>query len=105
MGCKKAFKDNPSNNKILFIISDGLLNDTNDLISAQQQIKEKLDALKIITICIYVNASDELNNKTFYNEIQPNFDCGAKFLFNISSQLDYHNRIIIFFIKKIGIFL
>ena len=106
LGCKKAFEifeNNPSNNKILFIISDGLLNDTNDLISAQQQIKEKLDALKIITI--YLNASDELNNKTFYNEIQPNFNCGDKFLFNISIQLDYHNRIIIFFIKKIGIFL
>ena len=101
--CKKAFEifeKNTSKNKILFIISDGLLNDEKDLISAQSQIKEKLEELEIITICIYLNASNELNNKTFYNEIQYNFDEGAQFLFNISSQLDYHNSIINFFIKQ-----
>ena len=101
--CKKAFEifeKNTSKNKILFIISDGLLNDEKDLISAQRQIKEKLEELEIITICIYLNASNELNNKTFYNKIQYNSNEGAKFLFNISSQLDYHNSIINFFIKQ-----
>ena len=42
--------------------------------------------------------SDE--QQSFYNEIQSNFDEGAKFLFNISSKLNYHNNIIKFFIKK-----
>ena len=59
-----------------------------------------MNQLEIITICIYLNSSSKLNNKTFYNEIQPNFDIGAKFLFNISSELNYHNSIIKFFIKK-----
>ena len=44
--CKIAleiFQNNPSKNNNLFIISDGLLNDTYDLISTHKQIKEKLD--------------------------------------------------------------
>ena len=59
-----------------------------------------MNQLEIITICIYLNSSSKLNNKTFYNEIQPNFESGAKFLFDISSELNYHNSIIKFFIKK-----
>ena len=101
--CKKAFEifeNNDSKNKILFIISDGILTDTNNIISTQNEIKQKMNQLEIITICIYLNSSSKLNNKTFYNEIQPNFDIGAKFLFNISSELNYHNSIIKFFIKK-----
>ena len=47
-----------------------------------------------------MNSSNKLNQKRFYNEIQSNFDEGAKFLFNISSKLNYHNNIIKFFIKK-----
>ena len=43
-----------------------------------------------------------MNEKKFYNKIQSNFDEGAKFLFNISSELNYHNNIIRFFIKKLG---
>lgn len=53
-----------------------------------------------MTICIYLNSSNNLNEKKFYNKIQPNFDRGAKFLFEISSSLDYHNNVIKFFIKN-----
>ena len=101
--CKKAFEifeNNDSKNKILFIISDGLLTDTNNIILPQNEIRQKINQLEIITICIYLNSSSKLNNKTFYNEIQPNFESGAKFLFDISSELNYHNSIIKFFIKK-----
>ena len=62
----------------------------------------KTNELEVITICIYMNSSNKLNQKRFYNEIQSNFDEGAKFLFNISSELNYHNNIIRFFIKKLG---
>ena len=101
--CKKAFEifeKNGSKNKVLFIISDGLLNDVDNIISAQNEIKQKSEQLEIITIGIYLNSSDKLNNKTFYNKIQSNFDVGARFLFNISSELNYHNGIIKFFINK-----
>ena len=105
--CKKSFnifEKTGSKTKVLFIVSDGLLNDTYNIVSVQNEIKQKLNNLDIITICIYFNRSYESNN-TFYNKIQSNFDDGAQFLFNISSELNYHNGIIKFFIKKIGIFL
>ena len=89
-----------NNKKILFIISDGLLNDIRDKKTAQNNIKEKITNLDITVICIYLNSSNKLNTKTFYNEVQPDFDEGAKFLFNISSKVNYHNSIINFFIKK-----
>ena len=101
--CKKAFEifeSTKSTTKILLIISDGLLNDTYNIEEAQNDIKTKIKNCEIITICIYLNSSDNDNKKTFYNKIQPNFDSGAKFLFKISSSLDYHNNIIKFFIDR-----
>ena len=102
-GCIKAleiFSKNYSDKNILIIISDGLLNDSQDKISAQNDIIKKINELKIITICIYLNSSSSLNKKTFYNEIQTHFTEGSKFLFNISSKLNYHNNIIKFFVKN-----
>jgi hypothetical protein len=101
--CMKSFELFESVNnstKILLIVSDGLLNDINNIEEAQKKIKEKIEDCEIITICIYLNSSNNCNQKQFYNEIQPQFDSGAKFLFNISSGLDYHNSIIKFFLKK-----
>ena len=101
--CIKAleiFSKNYSDQNILIIISDGLLNDSQDIISAQNEIIKKINELKVISICIYLNSSPSLNKKTFYNEIQPNFTEGSKFLFNISSKLNYHNNIIKFFVKN-----
>ena len=60
---KKAceiFENNESKTRVLFIISDGLLNDTNDIISVQNEIKQKMNDLNIITICIYLNCSKKL---------------------------------------------
>ena len=102
-GCKKAFEifdKNLNNEKILFIVGDGLLNDVNDINKAKDKIILKSNEIKITIVCIYLNNSEEKNKKTFYNKKQPYFDRGAKFLFEISSKLNYHNNIIRFFIKK-----
>ena len=101
--CLKAFsifEKIKSNKRILLIISDGLLNDIDDIETAKNNINEKKDNLELITVCIYLNNSEVSNEKTFYNAIQSNFDEGAKFLFNISSKIDYHNNIFKYFIKK-----
>ena len=101
--CMKAFsifEKIKNNKKILLIISDGLLNDIYDIETAKNNINKKKEDLDLITVCIYLNNSKVSNEKTFYNEIQPNFDEGAKFLFNISSKLDYHNVIFKYFIKQ-----
>ena len=66
----------------------------------KKEIKEKIDQLQITVICIYLNCSKDYNEKRFYNDIQPNFDEGAQFLFNISSKIDYHNNILKYFIKN-----
>ena len=102
-GCMKAFElfdKNLNNEKILFIVGDGLLNDVNDINKAKDEIILKSNELNITIVSIYLNDSEGKNKKTFYNEIQPYFDRGAKFLFEISSKLSYHNNIIRFFIKK-----
>ena len=107
-GCKKSFEifeKNSKNENILFIVGDGLLNDVNDINKAKDEIILKSNELKITMVCIYLNNSKEKNKKTFYNEPQPYFDRGAKFLFEISNKLNYHNNIKDFLLKKIGIFL
>jgi cell division GTPase FtsZ len=79
--CMKSFELFESVNnstKILLIVSDGLLNDINNIEEAQKKIKEKIEDCEIITICIYLNSSNYCNQKQFYNEIQPQFDSGAK---------------------------
>ena len=67
---------------------------------AKDEIILKSNELIITIVCIYLNNSKEKNKKTFYDEPQPYFDEGAKFLFEISNKLNYHNNIIRFFIKK-----
>lgn len=101
--CIKAFsilEKNYNNDKFLLIISDGLLNDIQDLEKSKNDIKQKIEQLHVTVICIYLNCSNVYNEKRFYNDIQPNFDEGAQFLFNISSKIDYHNNILKFFIKN-----
>ena len=99
------FKEIKHNNKILLIISDGLLNDVTDIKKAQDDIQIKIEELQLITVCVYLNCSNKYNDKRFYNEKEfykneSNYNKGAKFLFNISSKLDYHNSIIKYFIKN-----
>ena len=67
--CMKAFsileKIN-NNNKVLLIISDGLLNDFPKE-KAEDEIKKKIKELQIITVCVFLNSSNNSNNNTFYN--------------------------------------
>ena len=67
---------------------------------AKNDIKEKISQLHVTVICIYLNCSKIYNEKQFYNNIQPDFDKGAQFLFNISNKIDYQNNILKFLIKN-----
>ena len=102
--CIKAFeifqRNKNNNNNILIIISDGLLNDY-DLEKAKKEILDNSEKLKITIICIYLNTNNPNKKKrVLYNTIQNNFDDGAKFLFSISSKVNYNNIILKYFIKK-----
>ena len=95
----EIFEMNKNNKNILIIISDGLLNDYN-IEEAKKEIIKKSNNLELIIITIYLNSDRKLNIKKFYNKKQNYFDSGAQFLFDISTQLDYHNPIIKYFIKN-----
>ena len=96
----KIFENHKNEKNILIIISDGLLNDFN-LEKAKYEIMNKSNKLNIITICIYLNSNNKYKSiKKFYNKIESYFDEGERFLFSISSKLNYHNCIIKYFMKK-----
>ena len=90
---------NKNNKNILIIISDGLLNDYN-IEEAKKEIIKKSNNLELIIITIYLNSNRNLNIKKLLNKKQYYFDSGEDFLFDISTQLDYHNPIIKYFIKN-----
>ena len=76
------------------------MNDIYDTEEALEFIEIKTKLNDILTICIYLNSSNNFNQKKFYNKIQPHFDKGAKLLFKISSSKDYHNNVIKFFLDN-----
>lgn len=96
----KIFQKQNNSNNFLIIVSDGIFNDVN-LEKTKNDIIKYSNKLNITTICIYLNSANKFKTiKKFYNKIESDFDEGAKFLFNISSKLNYHNCIIKYFMKK-----
>ena len=95
------FKNRRNDRNIVIIISDGKLNDFN-LEKTKKDIIYNSNKLNIITICIYLNSNNNNNKsiKKFYNKTEDYFDEGAKFLFSISSKLNYHDCVIKYFMKK-----
>ena len=89
------------NNKYIFIISDGELNDVNkktfDYIN---EIRQKAEQDKIIIISIFLTSKKIPYEEKLYDEFQKHFTYGSKDLFLMSSKLDYQNPIIKFFIEK-----
>ena len=89
-----------NNKNILIIISDGLLTDYKNNDEAKKEIISKSNNWELIIITIYLNSNRNLNIKKLFNKKQYYFDSGEDFLFDISTQLDYHNPIIKYFIKN-----
>ena len=96
----KTFRQEKNSNNFLIIVSDGIFNDVN-LENIKKDIIKYSNQLNITTICFYLNSVNKFKTvKRFYNKIESDFDEGAKFLFSISSKLNYHNCIIKYFMKK-----
>ena len=95
----KKQSDNNSN-KYLFIISDGELNDIQKNFDYIGEIRKNATNNNIIIISIFLTSQGIPKTETFYDEVQPHFTGGAKDLFLMSSNLNYENPIIKFFIKK-----
>ena len=89
-----------NNNKFLFIISDGELNDISKNFDYIGEIRKKAEENKIIIISIFLTSRQIPKIRTFYDDVQSHFTNGSKDLFLMSSTLNYENPVIKFFIKK-----
>ena len=89
-----------NNNKFLFIISDGELNDITKNFDYIGEIRKKAEENKITIISIFLTSKQIPKDRTFYDEVQSHFTNGSKDLFLMSSTLNYENPVIKFFIKK-----
>ena len=87
------------NNKFIFILSDGELNDVDKNYDYISEIKEKAYNNDITIISIFLTTK-KIKEKTLYDNYQSHFTNGSKDLFSISSILNYENPVIKFLIQK-----
>ena len=95
---KKQSSNN--NNKFLFIISDGELNDIKKNFDYIGEIRKKATDNNVTVISIFLTKNNIPKVQTFYDEVQTHFTGGSKDLFLMSSTLTYEHQIIKFFINR-----
>ena len=82
----KLFERDPSENKLLFVLSDGDPTDgRNDDSVKIKQITSKLSGVEVVSC--FVTRCTDIHPKRLYDNIQPDWESGAKFLFSLSSQV------------------
>ena len=87
------------NNKFIFILSDGELNDVDKSIDYISKIKENARDNSITIISIFLTTKN-IKEETLYDDIQNHFTKGSKDLFLMSSTLNYEHPVIKFLIQK-----
>ena len=93
-------QSNYNNNKYLFIISDGELNDINKNFDYIGEIRQKAQSNNVIIISIFLTSNSIPKEEKLYDNIQSHFTSGSKDLFLMSSTLTYDQPIIKFLIQK-----
>ena len=78
----ELFQGYDCKNKLLFVLSDGDPTDTD----RTNEIISKLTKNVTIVSC-FITRSTDVHPKRLYNEMQPNWEPGAKFLFTLSSKI------------------
>ena len=82
-----------NNNKFIFILSDGELNDVDKSIDYISKIKENARDNSITIISIFLTTKN-IKEETLYDDIQNHFTKGSKDLFLMSSTLNYEHPVI-----------
>ena len=82
-----------NNNKFIFILSDGELNDADKSIDYISKIKENARDNSITIISIFLTTKN-IKEETLYDDIQNHFTKGSKDLFLMSSTLNYEHPVI-----------
>jgi hypothetical protein len=77
-----------SNNKLLFVLSDGKPTDgSNDDFAKISQITSKLRKAGVKIVSCFITRSTNVHPKRLYDEMQLSWEPGAKFLFSLSSEV------------------
>ena len=93
-------QSNGKNNKILFIISDGELNDVDKSVDYIGEINKKAKENNVIIVSIFLTSNSIPKEEKLYDTVQNHFTSGSKDLFLMSSTLTYENPVIKFLIQK-----
>ncbi|CAB4032059.1 Hypothetical predicted protein [Paramuricea clavata] len=84
----KLFEGDTSENKLLFVLSDGEPADGSIKdISKINQITSKLNEAGVKTVSCFITASTNIDPKRLYDEMPPDWKPGPKFLFSLSSEV------------------
>ena len=84
---KELFKTDNSKHKLLFVLSDGEPTDGPPANPRIKQITYELSRAGVQVVSCFVTRSKNVDPKRLYNEIQPGWEPGAKFLFSLSSHV------------------
>ena len=84
----ELFERDSAENKMLFVLSHGDPTDVSNEDNAKiRQITSKLSGAGVKVVSCFVTGSRDINTKQLYEEIQPHWEFGAKFLFSLSSHV------------------
>ena len=78
----ELFKSDNSENKMLFVLSDGIPTDGSNEDKAKiRPIISKLTEMGVKVVSCFVTKSTDIQPKRLYDKIQPGWESGAKFMF------------------------
>ncbi len=87
----KLFEGDTSENKLLFVLSDGDPTDScnEDILDRDRMndITYKLTAAGVKIVSCFITRSTDIHPKRLYDEMPPGWEPGAKFLFSLSSEV------------------
>ena len=84
----ELFERDASENKLLFVLSDGdPTDDGNDDSGKLKQITSKLTEAGVTIVSCFITKSTDIDPKHLFDEMQSGWEDGAKFLFSLSSKV------------------
>ena len=81
------FEKDTSGNKFLFVLSDGQPTDGKNRKKNINEISSQLSKAGVKIVSCFITESAEIQPKHLYDEMQPGWKPGAKFLFSLSSKV------------------
>ena len=76
-----------NDNKLLFVLSDGEATDSNEDTRKIDHVVSKFRKERVKVVSCFITESTDIQPKRLYDEMPPDWEPGAKFLFSLSSEL------------------